>query len=161
MLGELIAEKLYEDNELVSFRSPGADGKPGAAAWQPLVGQVSTAFANGKPAVAESYKGGYFSGTRTYYYRNGQVFRRAQNSQEGTLQGVLTTYYPNGKVQEEENYAHDELHGRSRYYRPDGTLEREETYRAGEKYGPTVYYDTQGKPLKKEIHWNTFVYEAR
>lgn len=159
MQGELLVEKMFENGSPVSFRGPGPDGKP-AGAYQPLTDALNTAFTSGKPAVAEAYKGGRYNGTRTYYYSNGQVFRRVQN-EKGVLSGVLTTYYPNGKLYEEETYAHDELHGRSRYYRPDGTLEREETYRCGEKCGPTIYYNAQGKPVKTEVYWNTYVYDAR
>ncbi|RSK45994.1 toxin-antitoxin system YwqK family antitoxin [Hymenobacter perfusus] len=159
MQGELLLEKLYADGELLGFRSPGPDGK--ATGDLKPAGTINTTFTNGKPAATETYQKGSLSGSRTYYYSTGQVYRRAQNSPDGQLTGTLTTYYPNGKVQEEEAYAFDELHGRSRYYRPDGTLEREETFRCGEKAGPTVYYDAQGKPLRTDFYWNTHVYETR
>ncbi|GAB2770242.1 MULTISPECIES: tetratricopeptide repeat protein [Hymenobacter] len=157
--GELLLEKVYANGELLGFRGPGPDGKP-AGELKPA-GPISTTFANGKPAATETYQKGRLTGTRTYYYSSGQVFRRSQNTPDGQLTGLLTTYYPNGKPWEEENYAFDQLHGRSRYYRPDGTLEREETYRCGEKAGPTVYYDAQGKPLRTDVYWNTRVYETR
>ncbi|GAB2456145.1 hypothetical protein GCM10011375_04200 [Hymenobacter qilianensis] len=160
MQGELLVEKMFERGEAVSFRGSGSDGKP-TGAYQALTGILTTQFANGKPATVENYKGGRYDGTRTYYYSNGQVFRRVQNQNGGVLSGLLTTYYPDGKLREEENYAHDELHGRSRYYRPDGTLEREESYRSGEKSGPTIYYNAQGKPVKTEVYWNTYVYDVR
>ncbi|RSK35257.1 hypothetical protein EI290_06045 [Hymenobacter metallilatus] len=159
MQGELLLEKLYANGEITGYRAPGADGK-GTGEPKPATA-ISTTFANGKPAATETYQKGTLTGSRTYYYSTGQVFRRAQNNADGQLHGQLTSYYPNGKVQEEEAYAFDELHGRCRYYRADGTLEREETFRAGEKAGPTVYYDAQGKPLRTDIYWNTHVYEAR
>ncbi|MCA8831657.1 toxin-antitoxin system YwqK family antitoxin [Hymenobacter pini] len=160
MLGELVLEKSYANGELLGHRGPGADAKAATGELKP-VDVISTTFANGKPAATETYQKGMLSGARTYYYSTGQVYRRAQNTADGLLAGIVTTYYPNGKVQEEEAYAFDELHGRSRYYRPDGTLEREETYRCGEKAGPTVYYDAQGKALRTDTYWNTHIYEAR
>ncbi|MCC2548384.1 tetratricopeptide repeat protein [Hymenobacter sp. BT175] len=162
MLGELLVEKTYRKGMVVSYRGPGADGKP--AGEQQILrnwsGTVKTLFANGKPALEEVYVNGYFDKTRTYYYSTGQVYRRGTNV-AGVISGPYFTYYPNGKPQEEENYLHDERHGRCRYYRADGTLEREETYRAGERSGPAVYYDAQGKPLKTNTYWNAFVYDGK
>ena len=161
MAGELVVEKVYENGELLGFRGPGPDGKPGSGPLQP-VGIIKTTFANGKPAATETYVKGQLTGSRVYYYSSGQVYRRLENNADGQLTGTATTYYPTGKVQEEEQYALDELHGRCRYYRPDGTLEREETYRCGEKAGPTVYYDAQGKnAVRTDHYWNAHIYGTR
>ena len=161
MAGELVLEKVYANGELLGFRGPGPDGQPGTGALQP-VGVIKTTFANGKPAATETYVKGQLAGPRTYYYSSGQVYRRLENTADGQLTGTVTTYYPSGKVQEEEQYAFDELHGRCRYYRPDGTLEREETYRCGEKAGPTVYYDAQGQsPVRTDNYWNAHIYGTR
>ncbi|GAB3234346.1 hypothetical protein GCM10027346_23130 [Hymenobacter seoulensis] len=158
-LGELLYEKVFAAGELLGYRGLGADGKP-AGEIKPL-GNLTTSFANGKPAASETYQKGLLSGAKTYYYSSGQVYRKSQNNPDGQLTGHLVTYYPNGKVQEDENYIFDELHGRNRYYRPDGTLEREENYRYGEKYGPTVYFDSKGKPLRTDIYWDSLIYESR
>ncbi|UOQ53276.1 tetratricopeptide repeat protein [Hymenobacter cellulosivorans] len=162
MLGELLVEKHYEAGNLVGYRAGGADGQPRGevTAFETGNGPLKTQFANGKPAVEESYKGAYVDGPRTLYYSTGQVYRRSQVL-NGVLTGKLETFYPDGKPMEEEYYAHDELHGRARYYRPNGTLEREVTYRSGEKAGPTVYYDALGKPVKTEFYWNNFVYDSK
>ncbi|NVO83398.1 hypothetical protein [Hymenobacter terrestris] len=158
MAGEPVLEKVYENDELLGYRSPGA---PADGALQPAAA-ISTSFANGKPAATETYQKGQLTGPRTYYYSSGQVYRRLENNADGQLHGTVVTYYPNGKLQEEEPYRFDELHGRARYFRPDGTLEREETYRCGEKAGPTVYYDAQGKkPLRTDHYWNTYLYGSR
>ncbi|WP_139255229.1 hypothetical protein [Hymenobacter psychrophilus] len=157
MSGELLLEKMYENGELLGYRGPGAP----AGTLQPA-GDISIRFANGKPATTETYQKGKLTGPRTYYYSSGQVYRRLENNADGQLHGAVVTYYPSGKVQEEEPYRFDELHGRARYFRPDGTLEREETYRCGEKAGPTVYYDAQGKkPLRTDNYWNTYLYGSR
>jgi len=161
-LGELLVEKRYAQGRLTGFRGAGPDGQPGGPVQEFATGSgpLKTQFANGKPALDETYQGATWEGARTYYYSTGQVYRRAQNK-DGVLTGKLETFYPDGKLMEEEYYLHDELHGRSRYYRPDGTLERDETYRSGERYGPTVYYNAQGKPLKTEVYWNTYVYDTK
>ncbi|WP_170061873.1 hypothetical protein [Hymenobacter chitinivorans] len=162
MLGELLVEKHYEQGNIVAYRAGGADGQPRgeATAFASGNGPLKTQFANGKPAVDETYKGAYVDGPRTYYYSTGQVYQRCQ-VQNGVLTGKLETFYPDGKLMEEEYYAHDELQGRARYYRPSGTLERSSTYRSGERSGPTVYYDAQGKPTKTEFYWNNFVYDGK
>ena len=85
--GELLMEKLYEDGNAVRYRSAGPDGRPtGAYLPVPVSGVVKTAFANGRPAVEETYRLGYFDGPRTSYYSTGQVYRRAQ-SQNGPADG--------------------------------------------------------------------------
>ncbi|MBF9141754.1 tetratricopeptide repeat protein [Hymenobacter properus] len=156
--GELVVEKMYEHGTLVSFRGPGE-----GAAFQPLANQtgpVAVAFANGKPAAAETFDHNQATGTATFYYASGEVFRRSSHV-KGLRSGLLETFYPGGKRMEEEQYLHGQLHGRSRYYRPDGTLEREETYRSGERRGPTTYYDANGKPLRTEVYWNQMVYATK
>lgn len=158
MSGELVLEKMYDNGELLGYRGPDAPTGP----LLPAGAAIGTRFANGRPAATETYQKGQLTGPRTYYYSSGQVYRRLENNADGQLHGLTVTYYPNGKVQEEEPYRFDELHGRARYFRPDGTLEREETYRAGEKAGPTVYYDAQGKkPLRTDHYWNAHLYGNR
>ena len=156
--GELLVEKTYEQGALVSYRGPAAQ-----AAWQPLPnssGTVATAFASGRPAVAETYDHGLAANTATLYYASGDVFRRSTFAQ-GVRTGRLESFYPGGKPLEQESYLHGELHGRCRYFRPDGTLEREETYRSGERSGPTTYFDAAGKPQRTEMYWNQMVYDKK
>ncbi|MDO7844934.1 tetratricopeptide repeat protein [Hymenobacter sp. M29] len=156
--GELVVEKIYDYGQLVSFRGPGE-----GAALQPLpnqTGPVAVAFANGKPAAAETFDHNLTTGTSTYYYASGEVFRRSSYV-KGLRSGLLESFYPGGKRMEEEQYLHGQLHGRCRYYRPDGTLEREETYRSGERRGPTTYFDASGKPQRTEVYWNQMVYATK
>ncbi|UOQ72433.1 tetratricopeptide repeat protein [Hymenobacter cellulosilyticus] len=162
MLGELLVEKHYDEDNLVGYRAGGADGQPRGEVipFETGNGPLKIQFANGKPAVDETYKGAYVDGPQTLYYSTGQVYRRSQVL-NGVLTGKLETFYPDGKLMEEEYYAHDELQGRARYYRPNGKLEREVTYRSGERSGPTVYYDALGKPVKTDYYWNNFVYGSK
>ncbi|RYY09448.1 MAG: hypothetical protein EOO36_22225, partial [Cytophagaceae bacterium] len=153
--GELLLKRQYVNGTPVAYASPGAEAQPQVIA--PAGGLVQTAFANGKPAVTQSYRQSYPDQPSTYYYSSGQVFRRIAY-QKGQLSGPLISYWPSGKLMEEESYLHNELHGRCRYYRPDGTLEREENYRAGERSGPSILYDAQGKPLRTEFYWNNEEY---
>jgi len=154
--GELLLEQQYLDGTLESSSAPGG----AAQALPPAGGAVAIAFANGKPAAAESYQHGYPAAPFVYYYSTGQVFRRI-GYQKGLRSGPLVSYWPNGKPMEEENYQHGELHGRCRYYRPDGTIEREETYVAGERCGPSISYTAQGKPAHTEAYWNNAFYHAK
>jgi antitoxin component YwqK of YwqJK toxin-antitoxin module/tetratricopeptide (TPR) repeat protein len=156
--GELLLEKMYEHDEVVSYRGPGE-----GAALQPLANQsgaVAVAFANGKPAAAETFDHNMATGPATYYYASGEVFRRTAFL-KGLRTGQLESFYPGGKRMEQESYQHGVLHGRCRYYRPDGTLEREETYRSGERSGPTTYFDAAGKPLRTDTYWNLAVYDKK
>jgi len=161
--GELLLERRYEQGRLVGFAGPGATagGPAGAAQVLPLGGgAIKTTFANGKPAADEAFAHNYPSGTFTYYYASGQVYRR-ESYQKGVMSGPRLSYWPSGKPLAEEYYLHDELHGRCRYYRPDGTLEREETYRVGERQGPSITYDAKGRVLRREHYWNNALYSPR
>jgi antitoxin component YwqK of YwqJK toxin-antitoxin module/tetratricopeptide (TPR) repeat protein len=158
--GELLLERRYVRGRLVGFAGPGttAGGAAGTAQALPLGGgPLKTAFANGKPAAAETFAHNYPSGTFTYYYASGQLYRR-ESYLKGVMSGPRLSYWPSGKPLAEENYLHDELNGRCRYYRPDGTLEREETYRVGERQGPSVTYDAKGRVLRREYYWNNALY---
>ncbi|MET4076125.1 tetratricopeptide repeat protein [Hymenobacter sp. UYCo722] len=153
--GELLTDKQYEHGVLASYRGP-VEGS--AAQTLPnQTGSINLNFANGKPAVAETYDHNQAAGTATYYYASGAVFRRTTFA-KGRRTGLLESFYPNGKPMEQENYLHGELNGRCRYYRPDGTLEREETYRSGERRGPTTTFDAAGKPQHTDVYWNLMVY---
>lgn len=160
--GELLVEKRFEHGELTGFRGPGPDNQP-AGEYQPVPPgglTIKTTFANGKPAIEETYKNGYLEGPRVSYFSSGQVYRRSTYN-AGQLTGLDALFYPTGKLLEEENFRYGELEGLSRYYRPDGTLERAETYRAGEQTGPTIYYDTQGHPTRTDIYWNSYLYGSK
>ncbi|GAB3725683.1 hypothetical protein GCM10027594_07220 [Hymenobacter agri] len=153
--GELLTDKQYEHGVLVNYRGPVESSAPQALPNQ--TGTISVNFANGKPAVMESYDHSQATGTATYYYASGAVFRRTSFA-KGLRTGLLESFYPNGKPMEQESYLHGELNGRCRYYRPDGTLEREETYRSGERSGPSTTFDAAGKPLRTDVYWNLMVY---
>ena len=156
LAGELLIEERYEQGRLREYRGPNAATAP----WQPLPaegGKAITTFANGKPALEETYLHDQLTGPSTLYYSSGTVFRRCAFA-FGLRTGVLESFYPNGKLQERENWLHDERHGRSRYFRPDGTPEQEINYLAGERSGPTTYFDASGKPTRTETYWNAFVY---
>ncbi|MBO2012462.1 toxin-antitoxin system YwqK family antitoxin [Hymenobacter negativus] len=156
--GELLVEKTFEHGDLVSFRGPDAQ-----AAFQPLAnlsGPVATTFPNGKPASSETFDHNLPTGSATFYYASGEVFRRT-SFQKGVRTGLLESFYPGGKRMEEEHYLHGELNGRCRYYRPDGTLEREESYRSGERSGPTTYFNAAGKPQRTDVYWNAIVYDGK
>ena len=160
--GELLVERHYQHGELMGYRGPGADGAPtGTVVPVPPAGlTLKISFANGKPAVEETYRHGWRDGDRRYYYSSGQVYQQCRYVAD-EFEGPLTTYYPSGKPLEEETYRCGVLDGLCRYYRPDGTLERAETYQAGDQAGPTTYYDAQGRPTRTDTYWGGYVYATK
>jgi len=157
--GELLVEKMYSYGDLLSYRGPGAATAP-MLTLNKQAGPIKVSFANGKPALDETYAHNERSGPVTAYYSTGEVYSRSQY-RDGLLTGLYERFYPGGKPLEQENYLLGERHGRCRYYRPDGTLEREESFRCGELSGPATYFDAAGKPLRTETYWNTMVYDKK
>lgn len=62
----------------------------------------------------------------------------------GKMDGVQTTYYPNGKVTEEINYTNGVKQGDNLYYSPEGVLLKKLFYHDNELHGPAEYYDANG-----------------
>jgi len=82
----------------------------------------------------------------------------------GKLNGVQTTYYPNGKVTEEITYLNGVKQGDNFYYSPEGVLLKKLIYHDNELHGPAEYYDANGnvtikgyyKKGKKHGLWQYF-----
>lgn len=62
----------------------------------------------------------------------------------GVLDGMKTTYYPEGTVAEEVPYKNGVIDGVSNYYSPKGVLLRKLNYRNNVLQGPATYYDGNG-----------------
>ncbi|NWF89795.1 MAG: TonB family protein [Ignavibacteriaceae bacterium] len=59
--------------------------------------------------------------------------------------GLLKSYYPNGKIQSEINFRDSIRDGEAKYYSEDGVLIEERIYNNGKIEGPVKIYSSNGK----------------
>ncbi|MEZ4859598.1 MAG: hypothetical protein R2781_12425 [Flavobacteriaceae bacterium] len=99
----------------------------------------------------------------SYHEKSKQVMSR-EFYKKGKLEGKQTTYYANGKVTEEINYANGIKEGENLYYAPEGVLIKKLYYRNNQLDGAATYYDAFGvvviegyyKQGKKHGLWRYF-----
>jgi antitoxin component YwqK of YwqJK toxin-antitoxin module len=78
-------------------------------------------------------------------FENGAISRRAQIV-DGEKQGLMTDYYPDGKVLAERWFKDDRQHGRTAIYYPSGKIKEAQYYQLGEQRGgDTIWYES-GQP---------------
>ncbi len=79
-----------------------------------------------------------------YYQKRGNAVMTREFYTEGELNGVKTTYYPNGKITEELNFQNGLKEGANNYYSPEGVLLKKLQYRNDKLQGAAEYYDSNG-----------------
>jgi antitoxin component YwqK of YwqJK toxin-antitoxin module len=67
--------------------------------------------------------------------------------------GESKEYYIDGKIKIESNYAYDALEGVKTTYFPNGTIKSTETFLQGFLHGPSKFYDQNGK-LTNHFEYN-------
>lgn len=99
-----------------------------------------------------------------YYFEKSKEVMTREFYENGKLNGLKTTYFPNGKIAEEANYLEGDLEGEALYYSHTGVLLKKLNYKQNKLVGPATYYDTNGKPKmvgqykndKKDGVWKTY-----
>ena len=87
------------------------------------------------------------TGSWTYFHKDGKTPMVVESYKNDQLEGVKTTYYPNGSKTEEVNYSQGKREGESRYYSPAGTEIKFFTFKNDMLNGPVRYYDAKGNLL--------------
>lgn len=83
-------------------------------------------------------------GEWVYYHKKGNSVMTREQYENGKLQGVKTTYYPDGQVTEELHFEKGLMQGDNLYYSPEGVLLKKLQYTNDQLHGPAEYYDAQG-----------------
>lgn len=89
-----------------------------------------------------------------YYHKNSKEVMTREFYKNGKLDGVVTTYYPNGKITEEINYSNGLKEGANNYYSYEGVLLKKLLYKNDKLHGPAIYYDGYGKILHEGAYKN-------
>lgn len=154
--GEAV-EKIYQNDDLIAFRTMKADGK--WSDWTRFTGNASIVsyYTNGSKATEEEYKNGFVSGVKRHYYSNGKV-QSEFNFRYGDYEGPFIVYHANGKVKHKGEYKGDEFHGKVEWFNEDGTPLTSENYLHGLRIGKAVVYQ-KGVKSREYTFWGINVYE--
>ncbi|MEL6813012.1 MAG: hypothetical protein AAFP76_16935 [Bacteroidota bacterium] len=98
----------------------------------------------GKLVSEGKMKGKDRIGEWVYYPEKSKAVMTREFYVAGKLDGVKTTYYPNGQVTEELNYTNGQRQGANNYYSLEGVLLKKLQYINDELHGPAEYYDSNG-----------------
>lgn len=83
-------------------------------------------------------------GEWVYYHKKSKEVMTREFYSVGLLDGVKTTYYPNGTKTEEITYLAGSKEGPNLYYSPEGVILKRLLYRNDKLQGEAIYYDAQG-----------------
>lgn len=79
------------------------------------------------------------------YHKNSSVIMDEELYENGTLNGIKTTYYKDGKVLSRETYLNGVLNGKNQLFAENGQLVKDLNYTNGKLNGPFKHYEKQGK----------------
>ncbi len=119
--------------------------------------ELKSYFKNGKPAVIQQYKMGFYEGQNTYYNAEGMVTNRSSYL-NGLSHGKSEEFYPNGQLKHEENHYYDEKHGQENFYHPNGQLKEQIHWVYGSKEGWNRIFDENGKLVAETFYRNDTEY---
>lgn len=80
-----------------------------------------------------------------YFHPNSEILMSEEHYSNGKLDGIIVTYYPNGKKTEEIEYSSGVQNGIHNYFSEEGILIKKLIYENGKLHGPAFYYDAQGQ----------------
>ncbi len=87
------------------------------------------------------------TGTWTYFHKDGSTPMVVENYKNDQLDGVKTTFYPDGSKTETVNYVNGKREGESHYYSPEGVEIKFFTFKNDMLNGPVKYFDADGNLL--------------
>jgi antitoxin component YwqK of YwqJK toxin-antitoxin module/tetratricopeptide (TPR) repeat protein len=150
--GGVIAEKMFDGDQLVSFRTVGKNGQFGE--WvinQPKLDIVAY-HPNGVKAFEEKYDNGVITGTKRMWFPDGKLCLE-YNYKDGDNEGPSTDYYPNGKVCKRSPYHLDVLDGKMEVFQENGMPLLVSEFKLGKKHGTTTVY-SKGVKTKEILYHN-------
>lgn len=87
------------------------------------------------------------TGKWSYYHKDGESVMIEEHYKDNMLDGLKTTFYPDGSKTEVVNYKAGKREGESRYYSPAGVEIKFFTFKNDMLNGPVKYYDAKGNLL--------------
>src|SRR5450631_2765601 len=107
-----------------------------------------TSYYKGKKTSVVSFHKGGVTGTSSLFYSNGQKNFDQPYDSLGRRDGRFYLWYENGKEKQVGKYEQDNMVGEWRDFYPDGQLQEIENYVINKKYGRWLYFKENGDTLK-------------
>ena len=101
----------------------------------------------GKPISQGKMRNKQREGTWVYFHNNSEDTMMVENYSNGKLNGLQTTYFPDGGTAEKTEYRNGEKHGESLIYGKNGQVLQHLNYRNGELHGKAIYYNATGEKI--------------
>jgi antitoxin component YwqK of YwqJK toxin-antitoxin module len=79
-----------------------------------------------------------------YFNEDGKTIMTEENYENGALNGISKTFFPNGKLAEVKNYKNGKLEGGLKRYADNGNLLDDLSYSNGKLHGLAKYYNIDG-----------------
>lgn len=108
----------------------------------------------GKLVSEGKMKGKDRIGEWVYYHKDFEEVMTREFYSNGKLDGIVTTYYPNGKITEEITYKNGLQDGPNNYYSYEGVLLKKLLNKDDKLHGPAFYYDSNGKIILEGFYKN-------
>ena len=130
----------YHDNGKILYQGRYENGKQeGAWVWY---------FPNGGLRDSATYRGGEFISRRVHWDSLGRLTKLEIINgpcYDCCCDGVIISYYPNGKPQNETHMYKGKEHGKDVYYYDNGQLKKEQYFNDGMKEGKYYEWHANGK----------------
>ncbi|MFN8845193.1 MAG: toxin-antitoxin system YwqK family antitoxin, partial [Chryseotalea sp.] len=135
-------------------------------------------YDNGAIYQEESYKDGKLNGEQTTYFDNGKIKTRISYKDDFVWQvlvtndtlgnkldeltidngnGVLNTYYPNGKIQSKTDFVNGMPNGKSKFFFESGKEQGYVTMVDGQKNGELLFFHENGQIARKALFKNDII----
>jgi antitoxin component YwqK of YwqJK toxin-antitoxin module len=139
-------------------------------------------YDNGAIYQEESYKDGKLNGEQTTYFDNGKIKTRISYKDDFVWQvlvtndtlgnkldeltidngnGVLNTYYPNGKIQSKTDFVNGMPNGKSKFFFESGKEQGYVTMVDGQKNGELLFFHENGQIARKALFKNDIIIEKK
>lgn len=86
-------------------------------------------------------------GEWVYYHKSSKEVMTREFYKNGKMDGIKTTFYPNGKITEEITYKNGIKEGPNNYYSYNGVLLKKLIYEEDKLHGPALHYNAAGDLL--------------
>ena len=99
------------------------------------------------PVLKETYVNGKLQGLRTSYFPDGEI-KTEETYMYNLINGPVKNYSENGKIESVMEYRSSRPHGLFTSYHANGKVKEEGEYVAGKKHKEWVEYDEKGAQVK-------------